>query len=77
MQILVLLVTFGLCHSQVQLQDEWLTWKMQNSKVYNIREEGSRWNVWRDNFKKIQEHNNANYSFVLGLNEFADMVNSY
>lgn len=30
--------------------------------------------VWRANYLKIQEHNKANHSFSLGLNEFADLV---
>jgi hypothetical protein len=73
--LLVLSAISGLCYSQLQLEEEWFTWKRQHSKFYNTAEnEGSRWKVWRDNYQKIQEHNKGNHSFSLGLNEFADMV---
>ncbi len=68
------LVCYGLCYSQVQLEEDWFTWKRQHSKVYSTRDEGSKWKVWRLNYQKIEEHNKANHSFSLGLNEFADMV---
>lgn len=79
-ELLVLLsavVCFGLCYSQLQLQEEWFTWKWQHSKVYSTNDEGSKWRVWRENYQRIQEHNKANHSFSLGLNEFADMVRPY
>ena len=81
MQVLLVLSSLlccGLCgYSQVQLQEEWLSWKRQHSKMYyNTREEGSRWTVWRKNYQLIMEHNKANHSFSLGLNEFADLVNA-
>ena len=80
MQVLLVLGSLlccGVCAdlSQVQLRDEWLSWKAEHSKSYhNTREEGSRWAVWRANYQLIMEHNKNNHSFTLGLNEFADMV---
>ena len=81
MWVLLVLSSFlccGLCeYNQIHLQEEWLSWKRQHSKsYYNPREEGSRWAVWRANYQLIQEHNRANHSFTLGLNEFADLVSA-
>lgn len=72
--VLSALVCCGLCYGQLQLEEEWLVWKRQHAKIYSYRDESSKWKVWRENYQKIQEHNKANYSFTLGLNEFADMV---
>ena len=76
--VLVLLSTcicYGYCYNLVQLQQEWMSWKRQHSKLYSdTDEEGSRWMVWRENYHKILEHNKANHSFALGLNQFADLV---
>lgn len=76
-EVLVVLSTIVccvLCSSEFLLQEEWFVWKKQHAKMYSYRDEGSKWKVWRENYQKIQEHNKANYSFTLGLNEFADMV---
>lgn len=75
--LLSCLLCCGLCaYNQVHLQNEWLSWKRLHAKeYYNIREEGSRWAVWRRNYQLIEEHNRNNHTFKLGLNEFADLVN--
>jgi len=63
------------CVNLLRLQHEWLGWKKQHSKNYiSGEEEDSRWAVWRENYHKIMEHNNANHTYKLGLNQFADMV---
>lgn len=72
--LLSTVVYYGLCFSQLQEEEEWFSWKRQHAKVYSSQDEGSKWKVWRENYRKIQEHNKANHSFTLGLNEFADMV---
>lgn len=57
------------------LDTQWHSWKAQHSKTYSDQEEeDARRLVWYDNFKKIIEHNNANKSYTLALNEFADLV---
>lgn len=72
--VLCTLVCYGLCYSQLQLNEEWFSWKREHAKVYSMSDEGPKWAVWRENYQKIQEHNKANHSFSLALNEFADMV---
>ena len=57
------------------LDTQWHSWKAQHSKTYNDQdEEDARRLVWYDNLKKIMEHNSANKSYTLALNEFADLV---
>ena len=69
------LIGFGLCYTQLQLQEDWSGWKTLHSKSYFTgEEENSRWIVWRENYDKIMEHNKVNHSFSLGLNQFADLV---
>lgn len=64
----------SLCAS---LDQEWYSWKSLHSKTYEDEdEEGVRRVVWYDNYKKILEHNSANRSYSLALNQFADLVGS-
>jgi len=72
--ILVSLLSVSLCAS---LDQEWHSWKSLHSKNYeDDDEEGARRLVWYDNYKKILEHNSANRSYSLALNQFADLVGS-
>ena len=70
--ILLCLLSASLCAS---LDQQWHSWKALHSKTYgDDEEEDVRRNVWHGNYKKIMEHNNANHSYSLALNEFADLV---
>lgn len=72
---LFLISLVSICLGYPQLHEEWAGWKKQHSKYYtSVQEESARLGVWMDNYIKIMEHNKANKSFSLGLNEFADMV---
>jgi len=58
---------------------QWKQWKMIHSKEYETNvEEVSRFNIWMDNLKKVQEHNAAYdlglKSFNLEMNKFADLT---
>ena len=70
--ILLCLTTLSVCSS---LDQQWHSWKSLHSKTYGDEgEENARRQVWYDNYKKIVEHNSANHSYSLALNEFADLV---
>ena len=70
--ILLCLLSASLCAS---LDHQWHSWKATHSKSYgDDSEEDARRIVWYDNYKKIVDHNNANRSYTLALNEFADLV---
>ena len=71
--LLVLITSLACGHAIVE--EEWQGWKDKHYKFYSTPdEEGSRLSVWRENYQKIKEHNMANHSFTLSLNQFADMV---
>lgn len=73
--LLVSLLTGSLCYPAHLLHQDWTQWKSTHSKYYNsVQEESARLGVWKDNYQKIMEHNMANKTFTVGLNEFADMV---
>ena len=81
-QAMMIAVTRGLIAAcllsaclSASLDREWYSWKSLHSKAYDSEdEEGTRRSVWYDNHKKIIEHNNANRSYTLAVNEFADLV---
>lgn len=57
------------------MYEEWL---VKHGKVYNaLGEKEKRFEIFKDNLKFIDEHNNAdlNRSYKLGLNRFADLTN--
>lgn len=60
------------------LDTEWHSWKTKHGKVYkDLFEESHKRNVWEDNYNTIQEHNRGNHTYKLGLNMFADLVNTH
>ncbi|XVF15506.1 hypothetical protein REPUB_Repub09cG0159700 [Reevesia pubescens] len=53
-------------------------WAVKHGKTYNgLREEEKRFEIFKDNLKFIDEHNNnsKNRTYKLGLNKFADLTN--
>ena len=73
--VLVIVSLLSSCLGYPQLHEKWAGWKKVHSKYYtSVQEESTRLGVWTENYAKIMEHNKANKSFSLSLNEFADMV---
>ena len=57
---------------------EWLLWKKEHDKAYPHREEESkRHNIWLENKKYIEEHNQEAHihGFTLKMNHLGDLVN--
>ena len=76
-RLLLLVLISSLACGRAVMEEEWLGWKQRHYKTYSSAdEEDSRLSIWKDNYHKIREHNIANHSFTLGLNEFADLVSS-
>lgn len=73
------LLVFGLLTACYPLSDvEWEKWKKDHGKEYNDENsETNRRQIWSTNYKLIEEHNNADHSFKLALNHFADLVSYY
>lgn len=56
-------------------QAEWLAWKSFHDKKYDTQtEEDARYAIWRDNLKKIQQHNSEDHSYTLAMNQFSDLT---
>ncbi|CAL5197740.1 unnamed protein product [Lathyrus oleraceus] len=55
------------------MYEEWL---VKHQKVYNgLGEKDQRFQIFKDNLKFIDEHNAQNYTYIVGLNKFADITN--
>ncbi|CAH1099233.1 unnamed protein product [Psylliodes chrysocephalus] len=79
MKLLVVLSAFIVVINATLHHESWSNFKLTHSKSYqNIREEHLRFNIFKNNLKKIEEHN-AKYekgevSYYLAVNHFADMT---
>lgn len=72
----VLYLTILAASALLALEEEWQQWKQEHSKSYtNEVEESMRRAVWFRTYNFIKEYNNeADNSYQLGQNAFADMV---
>jgi hypothetical protein len=51
-------------------------WLIDHGKFYNaLGEKERRFEIFRDNFRFIDDHNSGNRTYKLGLNRFADLTN--
>ncbi|XP_068722613.1 cathepsin L-like [Montipora capricornis] len=54
---------------------QWKAWKAFHGKSYTTEtEENARRAIWRDNLKKIAEHNLKGHSYTLSMNQFGDLT---
>jgi len=54
---------------------QWKAWKSFHGKSYATEsEEAMRKAIWRDNLKKITEHNSQGHSYMLAMNHFGDLT---
>jgi len=60
--------------SQFEIKDHFVSWMRTHNKVYGHEEFQNRWNNWKNNYKFVQEFNKQGLSFVVGMNQFADMA---
>jgi len=52
-------------------------WLLKFGRSYDtVEEHVNRLQIFKDNAKIVEEHNAANHSWTLGLNEFADLTNA-
>ena len=57
--------------------EPWRSWKSTHGKNYvSTDEEVSRYSIWLDNMKYIEQHNTNSdqHGFTLGMNHFGDLV---
>ncbi|KAL3061564.1 hypothetical protein OYC64_009680 [Pagothenia borchgrevinki] len=57
-------------------QDEFhfKSWMAQYNKVYSMQEYHERLQIFTENKRRIDKHNEGNQTFTMGLNQFADMT---
>jgi len=60
------------------IKDEaWQVWKSGRNKYYkDFGEEKVRYTIWKDNVRRIVEHNEKNANLLLAINDFGDMTNT-
>jgi C1A family cysteine protease len=54
--------------------DDFVSYISKYDKKYGYMEIFDRYNIFRDNIKKIEQHNSGNYTFKLNVNEFTDLT---
>jgi len=63
---------------RVKFDEQWRLWKETHHKQYTIVEEPIRYTIWKDNLRKVEEHNSQAdrglHTYWLGMNKYADMV---
>ena len=59
--------------SQPTINTIFYEFKINYSKTYSLGEDNMRLNIFAINYKKIVEHNKQNKSYLLGINQFADL----
>ena len=74
MEALLLVVSLITAAFSVPVEVQWLQWKELHGRIYTLETEQVRKDIWFDNHRYIERHNNEGYSYKLGLNEFVDMV---
>lgn len=58
-----------------EYKEQWQAWKTFHNKQYETdTEEGARYAIWRDNLRKIQQHNSEGHSYTLAMNQFGDLT---
>lgn len=77
----LLFLSFTLSHASdhrtdAEVRELYQNWLVKHQKVYNgIGEEETRFQIFKDNLKFVDEHNAENRSYKVGMNAFADLTN--
>ncbi|XP_056334923.1 pro-cathepsin H [Danio aesculapii] len=81
MNRLILAVLFAVLYQVLAVplyteEDEYhfKSWMSQYNKKYEINEFYERLQIFLENKKKIEQHNEGNHKFSMGLNQFSDMT---
>ncbi|XP_065656217.1 procathepsin L [Hydra vulgaris] len=75
--LLLLGVTLAHIIERPEGDESWIRWKMAHNKAYSHDgEETVRYAIWKDNERRIREHNLKGSDFLLEMNQFGDMTNN-
>ena len=70
-------VSFTVERQEFIQNEGWQIWKAGHNKKYSDSgEEKVRYNIWKDNFRRIVEYNQKNSNVFLAMNHFGDMTNT-
>uniref|UniRef100_A0A8C4F9S4 Cathepsin H n=1 Tax=Dicentrarchus labrax TaxID=13489 RepID=A0A8C4F9S4_DICLA len=50
------------------------SWMVQHNKMYDMKEYYERLQIFSDNKRRVDKHNEGNHSFTMRLNQFSDMT---
>lgn len=74
--ILAILAVSAFAREDWEVHYEWEKFRSEFKRVYNSAGHAfERFNVFRDNLRQIDEHNDKGLSYFLRVNEFADLTN--
>ncbi|WCJ17751.1 Granulin repeat cysteine protease family protein [Euphorbia peplus] len=66
----------GVLRSEAQIRRMYEMWLIKHQKNYNgLGEKETRFEIFKDNLRFVDEHNGLGLSYKVGLNRFADLTN--
>jgi len=75
--LLVVLVAGALATStpddEAELRTQFVVWMQRHGKEYESEEFRLRYQIWKNNYKFVQEFNKKGLGFEVGMNKFADL----
>ncbi|KAK5867420.1 hypothetical protein PBY51_011913 [Eleginops maclovinus] len=69
-----LVSTASAFHVYEQDEFHFKSWMAQHNKVYSMQEYYERLEIFTENKRRIDKHNEGNQTFTMGLNQFSDMT---
>ncbi|KAM9854940.1 pro-cathepsin H [Aulostomus maculatus] len=72
--LFALMTVASALHLSQQDVTQFQSWMVQYNKVYNMEEYYNRIQIFSENKRKIDKHNEGNHSFTMALNQFSDMT---
>lgn len=72
--VFILVPAASAFHLSQQAEFHFKSWMVQHNKVYNVEEYYDRLQIFTENKRTIDKHNEGNHSFTMGLNQFSDMT---
>ncbi|XP_008309210.1 pro-cathepsin H [Cynoglossus semilaevis] len=61
-------------HLSEKDESQFKSWMTQYNRVYNEEEYYKRLQIFTENKRRIEKHNEGNHSFTMSLNQFSDMT---
>nr|ACQ57993.1 Cathepsin H precursor [Anoplopoma fimbria] len=72
--LLALLSAASAFHLSEREEFHFKSWMAQHNRVYSMQEYHERFQIFSENKRRIDKHNEGNHTFTMGLNQFSDMT---